>query len=38
MPKKIRELKAMLRQAGWMEVEGGTEAIQNGCTHALSAG
>jgi predicted RNA binding protein YcfA (HicA-like mRNA interferase family) len=23
MPKKIRELKALLRQAGWMEVAGG---------------
>jgi predicted RNA binding protein YcfA (HicA-like mRNA interferase family) len=23
MPKKIRELKAMLRQAGWIQVEGG---------------
>jgi predicted RNA binding protein YcfA (HicA-like mRNA interferase family) len=23
MPKKIRELKAMLRQAGWVEIEGG---------------
>jgi predicted RNA binding protein YcfA (HicA-like mRNA interferase family) len=23
MPKKIRELKAMLRQAGWIQVPGG---------------
>jgi predicted RNA binding protein YcfA (HicA-like mRNA interferase family) len=23
MPKKIRELKAMLRQAGWMQIPGG---------------
>jgi len=23
MPKKIRELKAILRQAGWLQLEGG---------------
>jgi hypothetical protein len=38
MPKKIRELKAMLRQAGWVEIEGGKRSHTKWCIHVLSAG
>ena len=37
MPKKIRELKAMLRHAGWIEISGGGKGSHTKWAHARVA-
>jgi predicted RNA binding protein YcfA (HicA-like mRNA interferase family) len=37
MPNKIRELKQMLRQAGWIEVAGGGKGSHTKWSHSVSA-
>lgn len=37
MPRKIRELKAMLRKAGWIEVPGGGKGSHTKWKHPLVA-
>ena len=37
MPKKLRELKAMLRQAGWIEICGGGKGSHTKWAHAAVA-
>ena len=37
MPKKIRELKQMLRQAGWVQVPGGGKGSHTKWSHARVA-
>jgi hypothetical protein len=34
MPKKVRELKQMLRRAGWVEIAGGGKGSQTKWAHA----
>ena len=34
MPKKIRDLKSMLRSAGWFEIPGGGKGSHTKWTHA----
>jgi predicted RNA binding protein YcfA (HicA-like mRNA interferase family) len=37
MPKKIRELKAMLRRAGWLQVPGAGKGSHSKWAHAFVA-